>query len=103
MEGGVEGPAGEKAGVVAEEVGLLSSVTSPVNAPAQRSVVIVFKTYHNPHTRALHHAPNAQHTRRNLPARNPSLHASTYDDDKRDERAQLDDDGEGDEEADGAP
>jgi hypothetical protein len=60
-------------------------------------------TYHKSHTRALHDAREQQQSADDAPSRRPSLHATCYYDTKRDQCTELDNDVEGEEEADGPP
>lgn len=61
------------------------------------------ETYHDSHACALDDGAEDEHARCDLPASGSSLHAASYDDDERDEGAELDDDGEGDQEANRPP
>jgi hypothetical protein len=60
-------------------------------------------TYYNGHAGALDDGAEEKHTGCDLPACCASLDATADNDDERHEGAEFDDDGEGDEEADGAP
>lgn len=61
------------------------------------------QTYHNRHASALDDGAEDQHTNDDAPALHPPLHTTGDDDNKADQRAQLDDDAEAHHEAHGAP
>lgn len=79
-------------------------VEAGVKVPAvPEAGVVVVEEGHNSHARALHHGAKDQDAGCNLPASSSPLHATANNDDERDESAELDDDGEGDQKANRSP